>query len=155
MGKLIQMLMASGMIFCAPVLAGQWYEPDNAGHGLSWDAIGDQYQAQWYFHDGTSTRWVVTDVCDFGEECPLYTIAAYAFPDHGATAVDAGEIVIDRIGADVLVTYDIHIPEIGCWSLPGQLPPVCRDAWGVSDVSLIYRRGVSEAGMMLLEALVE
>src|SRR5690625_7788956 len=49
--------------------AAQWYEPGQAGHGLTVEAVGDQYLATWVTHDGRNARWITSDLCVWGEEC--------------------------------------------------------------------------------------
>lgn len=157
MSRLIRLILALALAGAAltAAIAQHYYDPDESGHGLTVQSVGDRYVAQWYFHDGEQTRWIASDVCHYGDPCEVWTVSASGFPAGNADLVEAGEIVIDQTGGGVLLTYDLEIEHIGCWTLPGPLPPQCRDEHGNQDPSLIYQRGFAAAGSAEMEVLVE
>jgi hypothetical protein len=140
----------------APVAAQHYYQPDQPGHGLTVQAVGSGYVAQWYVHDGDRQRWVSSDVCEYGEPCPVYAVDANGFPAVGAKLVEAGHITLDRDGDGLLLTYDLFIEQEDCADLMvGPLPPECRDADGNRLWDAVIQPGLDQSGSVELELLVD
>jgi len=148
------------LIVCALIAgiahAQHYYDPDQPGHGLTVQSVGSGYVAQWYAHDGDRQRWVASDVCDYGEPCPVYAVDANGFPAVGAKLVEAGHIILDRNGDGLLLTYDLHIEQEDCAEIMvGPLPPECRDADGNRIWDAVIHPGLDESGAVYLERLVD
>ncbi len=157
MSRLIQLLLALTLAGAALMAAAQssYYDADEPGHGVTVQAVGDRYAAQWYFHDGDQTCWVASDVCHYGEPCEVWTVRARGFPARGADLVEAGAFILDRTDGGALLTYDLNIEHVGCWELPGPLPPQCRDENGDPDRGRVYQRGFVASGAIELDVLIE
>lgn len=135
--------------------AQQYYSPDEPGHGVAVQRVGEAYTLQWFFHDGQSTGWVVSDLCLPGEVCEAFTVDAVAFPAAQAALVDAGAVEVLFTDGGLEMTYDIDIPALRCSDLPGPLPPGCYNNDGERDRSIELRKGLQESGELILEVLVE
>ena len=146
------------LIVCALIAgishAQHYYQPDQPGHGLTVQSVGSGYVAQWYTHDGDQQRWFISDVCAYGEPCPAYAVRASGFPAVNASLIDVGTITLIPDGDGVILDYDLSVREIGCWTLPGPLPPQCRDDDGPNR-SLVYQQGFDASGTVSLELLVD
>lgn len=136
--------------------AAQWYEPAQAGHGLTVEAVGDQYLATWVTHDGRNARWITSDLCVWGEACPVWTVAARSFPAVAARLVEAGTITLIPAGdGSLLMEYDLDIPGVACSGLPGPLPPECRGEDGRTAAPWWWVEPLEAAGDLSLELLIE
>ena len=135
--------------------AGHWYEPEQPGHGMTIQAVGSEYAAQWYFHDGDMTRWVASDVCRYGEPCPVFTVDANGFPAVGAELVEAGEITLVQDGEALLVEYALDVEEVVCGFLPGPFPAECRNDDGSLNPAKVLIPGLQAEGALELEPLVD
>ena len=144
------------ILLCATAYSQHFYDPDQPGHGLTVQAVGSGYVAQWYAHDGDRQRWVASDVCDYGDGCPVYAVDANGFPAVGAKLVEAGHIILDRDGDGLLLTYGLHIEQEDCSDpMVGPLPAECRDADGNRIWDAVIHPGLDESGAVYLERLVD
>lgn len=155
MSRLIQLLFAFALAGIASIaIAQHYYQPDQPGHGLTVQAVGSGYAAQWYAHDGDGQRWFASDVCDYGDSCPVFVTDGNGFPAVGAEIVEAGYIVLDRIEQGVLLTYDLEIEGVDCSQvLPAPLPPQCVNPDGSRNWD--YKETFSASGAIELDVLIE
>lgn len=156
MSRLIQILLALALAGAALTAAAQssYYDPDESGHGVTVQAVGDRYVAQWYFHDGQQTRWVASDVCHYGESCEVWTVRASGFPARRADLVEAGAFILDRTADGALLTYDLEIEGVDCSQvLPGPLPAECVNPDGSRNWD--HNDTFSAAGAIELDVLIE
>lgn len=153
MKTLITTLIA--LVLAGPVMASHFYEPAQPGHGITVQEVDGGFAAQWYFHDGDITRWVASDVCDYGEACPVWTVDANGFPAVGGELVEAGTITLFSDEDTLLVDYDLDIEEVVCGLLPGPLPPDCKDDDGNLDQSAVLVPGFEASGIIMMELLAE
>lgn len=144
-----------GVVLSFAVAAAMYYDPQQPGHGIDLTQVGDKYTLTWYFHDGNHTRWIASDVCDYGDLCPVWTVAARSFPAVGAQLVEAGHVSVTQEGEGLRLAYDLHLDRKTCAHLPGPHPPECRNDDGTvnRDLALVYE--LDEAGSFDLELLAE
>lgn len=148
-------LFLVGALVALAASAAMFYESDQPGHGVDITQVGDAYTLTWHFHDGQSTRWIASDVCDYGEPCEVWTLAARAFPAVGAYLVEAGSIRVQREGDQLQLEYDLDVAQVACYSLPGPHPPECRRDDGTVDRSIILVPELKESGSLGLVLLAE
>lgn len=152
---LIQTLIPLVLIGIAlTAVAQHYYQPDQPGHGLTVQPVGSGYVAQWYVHDGHQQRWLVSDVCSYGDTCPVFAVDANGFPAVAAEPVEAGNIILDEIDGGVLLTYDLYIEGVDCTRLlPGPLPSECINEDGSRNWE--YDDSFEASGSAHFEVLVE
>lgn len=152
--RIIGIALLAGIFVAGGVLAAMFYDPALPGHGVTITPIGDEYVAEWYFHDGDGQRWVISDVCEWSAKCPIWAVRATRFPAVGSKLIDAGHIVLDWASeSKVVMTYDLDIPEYSCANLPGPFPPECRDDGGNPDRTKVVDKGFAHAGVIQLDLL--
>lgn len=152
-------LLALVLIGMASVVAAaqHWYEPDQPGHGVTVQEVGDGWVvAQWYAHDGEGQRWFHTDNFQWGDPVEVFVVEADGWPADGAELVEAGEITLTPDGDSLILEYDLFIEEIDCGQvMVGPLPPDCLDADGNRLSDVVLQRGLDESGAVVLEPLIE
>jgi|SRR5690625_66183 len=149
-------LFIFALFLAAPLAAQQFYEAEHPGHGVAVQQVTeDAFVLQWFFHDGHTTRWVVSDVCDNGALCDVWTVDAIGFPALGSRLVPAGDVHPTLMDRTLLLDYALNIKPLTCAVLPGPYPPNCRGADGKVDRSIILRRGLEQSGTIWFDLLVE